>query len=287
MLGRVKPPDEPILCHPPGHFYSPIADPQDLVERQAKIWPPSPEIVGVDFRPEEHSRILTDVFPRFIGEYDYPDSEGDATDDQSYYTNNSQFGWLDSRALFVLLREWRPKRLIEVGSGFSSLLAADVNRRFLEGSCEITCVEPYPRPFLERGIPGVASLVKERVQLLEPSFFTERLEPGDVLFIDSSHVVKTGSDVVHLLFEVLPRLSPGVRVHFHDVFFPADYPKSWAITENRSWNEQYVLRALLMYSTAFRVAFGCNYAFTRFPDLVSAALGRPGFGGGSFWIERI
>lgn len=93
----------------------------------------------------------------------------------------------------------------------------------------------------------------------------------------------------HLFFEVLPRLNQGVVIHIHDIFLPHEYLRDWVLEGGRSWNEQYVLRALLMYSTAFRVLFGCNYAFLRFPDLVRSALRHPkgaAYGGGSFWIER-
>src|SRR4030095_41590 len=115
------------------------------------------------------------------------------------------------------------------------------------------------------------------------------LDAGDVLFIDSSHVAKTGSDVNHLVFEIFPRLRRGVGLNIHDIFLPAEYPKGWVFGENRSWNEQYVIRALLMYSTMFRVLFGCYYAFFAFPDLVRNALNiakGAGFGGGSLWIEK-
>lgn len=284
-----SPPGAPLLFHPPGHFYSPIADPADITARADAVWPPEPEVIGIDFRPGEHRRILTEVFPRFIADYQYAELESETTAQHEYFTQNSQYGWLDSRALFVMLRELRPRRMIEVGSGFSSLLTADVNRRWFDGAIEFECIEPYPRPFLEGGVPGITRLVRERVEQLDTAFFA-RLEPGDVLFIDSSHVAKTGSDVNFLYFEVLPRLRSGVRVHLHDVFLPHDYPRDWVIRENRSWNEQYVLRALLMYSTAFRVVFGSSYAFTRFPDLVATALGVSagrGFGGGSFWIEKV
>ncbi|MCB1553003.1 MAG: class I SAM-dependent methyltransferase [Xanthomonadales bacterium] len=215
----------------------------------------------------------------------------DAADLDVFYTRNSQFSWLDSRTLFVLLNEWAPKRMVEVGSGYSTLLSADVNRRFLGGAMALTCIEPYPRPFLARegGLPGVTRLLQERVELvgMEPFLALQR---GDILFIDSSHVAKTGSDVNFLFFEVLPRLAPGVRIHIHDIHLPHEYPPEWVIAENRSWNEQYLVRALLMYSTAFRVLFGCRYAIDRFPDLVRDALALPNgraFGGGSLWIERV
>src|SRR5262249_1946304 len=152
----------------------------------------------------------------------------------------------------VLLRYWQPRRLIEIWSGYSTLLSADVNRRFLGGSMQLTCIEPYPREFLRRGIPGVTRLIEKKAQDVELDVFAE-LEAGDVLFIDSSHVSKTGSDVNRIYFEIVPRLRPGVHVHVHDIFLPDDYPREWVLGENRSWNEQYLLRALLMYSTRFRV----------------------------------
>lgn len=282
-------PKSPPLLYPPGHFYSPIVNPRDVEERAPSIWPEAPEVLGVDFRPHEHQRILTEVFPRFIGDYRYPEHESETASPNQYYTRNPQFGWLDSRALFVFLRELRPRRVVEVGSGFSSLLIADVNRRFFDGRIAFECVDPYPEAFLEEEIAGLTRLIRTPVEKTDVALFT-RLESGDVLFIDSSHVAKTGNDVNFLFFQVLPRLVPGVRVHFYAIFLPEEYPRSWVAEENRSWNEQYLLQALLMYSTGFRVMFGSNYAVHHFPELVSSAVGRPGkppFGGASFWMEKV
>ena len=273
---------------PDGHFYSPIVDREEVGRRQSTIWPERPVALGIDFNDESHERILREDFPRFIGDYDYPDELEESADLELFFSNNSQFGWQDSRALFVMLRSLGPRRIVEVGSGFSSLLMADVNRRFFSGGIDITCIEPYPRPFLEKGIPGISRLVKSVVQDVPLDLF-EALEAGDVLFIDSSHVSKTGSDVNYLYFEVLPRLRKGVLIHIHDIFLPAEYLKDWVLGEGRSWNEQYVLRAMLMYSTAFKIVFGCSYAFARFPDLVQQALARPdgaAFAGGSIWLLR-
>jgi len=273
-------------AHPNGHFYSPVVDPADI--DPDRIWPARPEILGIDFDDLGHERILRETFPRFMPEYDYPEHLDESPELRQFYTRNSQFSWLDSRALFVLLREWRPRRLIEVGSGFSTLLALDVNQRFFDGNCEITCIEPYPRAFLREDASDGKRLIKEKVQNVALSEF-ETLDAGDILFIDSSHVAKTGSDVNFLYFEVLPRLKPGVRVHIHDIFLPHEYGRNWVIEENRSWNEQYLLRALLMHSKGFRVVFGSSYAFWRFPELVRDALAHPkgyAFAGGSFWIER-
>lgn len=273
---------------PAGHFYSPIVDTADVEARRAEIWPADPKVAGVDFDDASHVEVLRELFPRYIADYDYPETLPESDELEAFYTRNSQFSWLDARALFVLLRAWRPRRVIEVGSGFSSLLIADVNRRFLEGAVDVTCVEPYPRAFLRRGIAGISRLLEQRVQQVPLAEF-DTLDEGDVLFIDSSHVAKTGSDVNYLYFEVLPRLRRGVRIHVHDVFLPHDYPPDWVIGENRSWNEQYVLRALLMHSTAFAVTFGCSYAFHAHRALVQQALAHPkghAFAGGSLWMRK-
>ncbi len=274
---------------PAGHFYSPVVDPEEMSARANELWPATPEpVLGIDFNDANHRRVLEQDFPRFMAEYAYVEKETSVAAEYDFFTQNSQFSWLDARAAFVLLRSWEPKKIIEVGSGFSSLLMADINRRFWNGRCDITCVEPYPRPFLVEGVPGLREVVPQKAQDVPLSVF-ESLDAGDVLFIDSSHVAKTGSDVNYLYFEILPRLKPGVRIHVHDIFLPNEYPKDWVITENRSWNEQYVLRALLMYSTAFRVLFGSAYAFAAMPGLVQTALAHPkghAFGGGSLWIEK-
>lgn len=279
-------PESIASSHPNGHFYSPVTDPADLAVRENEIWPVRPgPCLGIDFNNDSHLRVLEEWFPRHIADYDYPEHKQTPN---RFFTQNSQFSWLDARMLFVLLREVRPARMIEIGSGFSSLLVADVNVRSLGGSMNFSCIEPYPREFLKKQIPGLSDLRVERVEKVEIGFF-ETLRPGDVLFVDSSHVSKTGSDVNYIVFEILPRLPKGVLVHFHDIFLPFEYPRDWAIVENRSWNEQYLLRALLMDSTAWSVVFGCNYAFAEFPELVAHALNLPGraaFAGGSFWIEK-
>jgi hypothetical protein len=280
-------PPAPTTLFPAGHFYSPVPDPGELRAQERRIWPDRPLVLGIDFNDASHERVLREYFPAFYPDFAYPvKTDGNPL---TFYCENDQFSWLDCRALFVLLRAWHPRRLVEVGSGFSTLLAADVNRRFLDGALAISCIEPYPREMLRSRELGLSDLIVRKVQDVEPQFF-ERLEPGDVLFIDSSHVTKTGSDVNHLCFEVLPRLKAGVRIHFHDVFLPSDYPRPWVLDENRGWNEQYLVRALLMYSHAFRVLFGSAYAFLAHHDALRAALRDPGgacYGGGSLWIEKI
>jgi predicted O-methyltransferase YrrM len=273
-------------AHPEGHFYSPVVDTDEIKRDEERIWPGSLEVPGIDMREAAQRDLLERHFPGLLREYNYP-LEGPPDEELSfYYERNSQFGWLDSRALFCLMRLIRPSRIVEVGSGYSSLLMRDINDRFLKGNARLTFIEPYPRAFLVQGAEaGRYELIRKRVQEVDQAIF-DSLESGDILFIDSSHVSKTGSDVNHLFLNVLPRLAPGVYVHVHDVFLPEDYRKEWAIDENRSWNEQYLLQALLVENPNFEVVFGSLFAFRRFPELVSAAIGQPAFGGGSFWIRR-
>lgn len=274
-----------MLAHPPGHYYSPIADQCDLRRRAAQLWPERRECYGIDFDDAGQVAILEHWFPRELPHYDYPDRR---PADGGYAHDNPSFGWLDSRALFVLVRTWRPRRVIEVGAGYSTLLLADLAQRHLHGRMELCSIDPYPPAFLRRPLPGLSRLIERPVQELPWDEFA-RLEAGDVLFIDSSHVVKTGSDVVHLFLDILPRLPAGVRVHVHDVFLPDDYPPAWAIEENRSWNEQYLLQAMLIEQPRWRVIFGSHYVYTRHTERLRRALGdRTGavYGGGSFWIER-
>jgi hypothetical protein len=274
-------------AHPNGHFYSPIVNPEEVGEYADRLWPAGrPVVRDIDFNDDFHRHVLTELYPKFFGDYDYPEEGVADTDLKGFYTRNGQYSWLDCRSLFVLLRAWRPNRLVEVGSGYSTLLSSDVNRRFLDGDCTIDAIEPYPRPFLHDPEFGV-NLIQKKVQDVPLEEF-ESLGAGDVLFIDSSHVCKTGSDVYFLFFEVLPRLKPGVRIHIHDIFLPLEYPKKWVLDFNRSWNEQYLVRALLMNSNAYRVLFGSAYAHVTFPELVTKAVGHTrSYGGGSLWLEKV
>lgn len=272
---------------PLGHFYSPVVDRADLAASESRLWPAQPRLpAGIDFNDASHRQLLEVEFPRYIAGFDYAKKAGVSVTD-GYSLGNPQFDWLDAKVLFVMLQAWRPARVIEVGSGHSSLLMVDVNRRFLGGSMHITCIEPYPEPFLQRAGCGIDRLVQAKVQDVPLEEF-DALAAGDVLFIDSSHVSKAGSDVNYLFFEVLPRLASGVRIHIHDVFLPFEYPRSWLLEQGRSWNEQYLLQALLMYSTAFGVVFGSSYCAWRFPELTHHTIvgTEAAAGGGSLWIEK-
>ena len=124
------------------------------------------------------------------------------------------------------MRHYKPARMIEVGCGFSTLVSARVNREYFDSQIHLTCIEPYPRSFLTDGIEGVDDVVVQKIQDVPLEFF-ESLTSNDILFIDTSHTVKTGGDVTWIFHEILPRLSTGVIVHIHDFYLPGEYPEPW------------------------------------------------------------
>jgi Methyltransferase domain len=272
------------LLFPIGHFYSPIVNPSEAGKRAAWLWARHDEMGGIDLRVNDQLALLERLAP-YTSAIHYP-IKRDKTQ-LGYYYANDQFPVLDAEFLHTMLCHLRPKTMIEVGSGFSSLITARVNLNMLDGALDFTCIDPYPRKFLTDGVPGISRLIQKRVEDLELSFF-DRLEAGDILFIDSSHVAKAGSDVNYLFFEILPRLRKGVFVHFHDIFLPDEYPREWVIDQGRNWNEQYVLRAFLQYNTDWRVVWSAHLMGTRHREAVQTVFPRyPALGGGgSFWIQR-
>lgn len=270
---------------PPGHFYSPVPDLIEIKSRESEIWAARKEMAAIDWNECGQLALLRDVFPRYVTDIDFPvESPGNGT---VYYYQNDQFPILDAEVLYCVLRHFQPARMIEIGSGFSSLVTAEVNRIYLGNRLHFTCIEPYPRQFLLDGIEGIDELVIEKIQDVPAGYF-KCLNEGDVLFIDSSHVSKVGSDVNYLFFDILPRLNKGVMIHIHDIFFPDDYPKKWVIEEGRHWNEQYLVRAFLEFNNTFEICWASHFmakfhgekvasVFLRYPSLG---------GGGSLWLRK-
>ncbi|MFC5437830.1 class I SAM-dependent methyltransferase [Rhodanobacter umsongensis] len=271
---------------PNGHFYSPIVDADEVAKDASRIWSPTRNLRGIDLNHSEHERLLRDVFPSMVGAFDYPTSGPDDDALDHFYDFNGQFERQDPRVAFCMLQMIRPRRIVEVGSGYSTLLMMDVNRRFLGGSAAITCLEPFPRPFLRRAhAAGSIALIEERAQAVDESIFAT-LREGDVLFIDSSHVAKTGSDVNRLILEILPVLAPGVYVHFHDIFLPLDYPQRWVVELGFSWNEQYMLQAFLAFNPHYSIVYGSAIARECHAETLAGFLkGEPAHGG-SLWLRR-
>ena len=208
---------------------------------------------------------------------------------------------MDAFILHALIRDLKPKRIIEIGSGFSTMIAGDALRKNEEDGaepCHFTAIEPYPNPSVRAGIDGVTELVEKKVQDVPVERF-EELGPNDILFIDSSHVLKVGSDVYYEFLEILPRIQSGVYVHVHDIFLPWDYPRSWIVDKQRFWNEQYLLQAFLACNTDFEVLWGSAFMRRRHPDAVAKCfdtfppkwwndeMDPAARGGASFWIQRV
>jgi predicted O-methyltransferase YrrM len=269
-----------------GEFYSPMYDTREMEQIKDRLWPPEPpEILGIDWRDHEQLALCAAVFstqPSFR----FPE---ESTDPSEFYVNNGQYPPLDAWVLEGLLRHYRPRRMIEVGCGFSTLIAARLNREDLSSDMDLICVDPYPAPFLVDGeVEGVSEIRPEKVEEAPLGLF-EQLEANDVLFIDTSHTVKTGCDVTWLFHEVLPRLRPGVVVHIHDIFLPHEYPEPWVL-EGWGWNEMYLVRSFLQFNNAFEMIWGTQYMLTYHPvEVVRAFPDYPkcrSLGGASMWIRR-
>lgn len=281
--------DTPVAVRfPPGHFYSPLVDTNALAaeHRRSQVWPPvARETLGIDWRADEQRRLCRDVFAK---QRRLTFSDEPTADPRDFYTQNTQFPPLDAWILEAMLRMVRPQRMIEVGSGYSTLVSARTNVDELNSSVDITCIEPYPATVIVDHLPGITNLRIEFVQDTPLRLF-ESLGSGDVLFIDTSHTAKTGGDVTWIYQEILPRLQTGVVIHLHDMFIPGEYPEQWVL-EGWGWNELYLVRALLAFSHGFEVVLGAQWLIQNDPSgLVAAFPDYPDHearGGSSLWLRR-
>lgn len=266
----------------PNHFYSPIPDAPSL---SPDVWSTCSELPGIDMNEAGQLQLMDECFAGFTETF-RGFAHGPVADELTFTYDNDQISGPDPMVLYALLRTLRPARVVEVGAGFSTLMT---RRALLEnGTGQLDCVEPYPRAFLARAVEGLGTLHRTPVQQVPMELFTS-LGEGDILFIDSSHVSKLGSDVNHLFLEVLPRLAPGVWVHVHDIFLPCDYPRMWTEEMQFFWNEQYLLQAFLIGNADFCVRYAVGWMGRRHPERMAEVF--PGWalglGGGSFWMQRV
>jgi hypothetical protein len=239
--------------------------------------------LSIDLNINEQLKLLNTI-KTFFADIDFKYNK--ETNRLSYYYNNDQFPKLDADILFALLLFIKPKNYIEIGSGFSSLIVAEVNKKYFNNKINFLCIEPFPRQFLINGVDGISELIITKLEDIDVLYFNKLLS-GDILFVDSSHVSKIGSDVNFLFFEILPRLNKGVYVHFHDIFLPDEYPKLWAIEQGRNWNEQYLLRAFLQYNNNWRIIWASHFIYKNYySELVAANNSFKQCDGGSFWIQK-
>lgn len=278
---------------PPGHYYSPIPSRFDIENRaQANRESGSRALPGIDLN-EQAQVDLAKAFARFYAEMPFPDLE---TTRSRYYLENNFFRRCDVIALYSMLRWARPRQIIEVGSGFSSAAMLDVNDAFFQGSIKFTFIDPHPErllSLLNEQDRQQSRILRARVQDVGVEAFAS-LGNNDILFIDSSHVAKTNSDVLHLLFTVLPGLAPGVIIHVHDILWPFEYPKAW-FDQGRAWNEAYIMRAFLQYNRTFEILYFNSFMVAHHAALLADTM--PGMlapqpsparpGNSSLWLRKV
>ncbi|TET91158.1 MAG: class I SAM-dependent methyltransferase [Methanomassiliicoccales archaeon] len=271
----------------PNHFYQPIPDTRTLKD---DLWQKESELVGIDINEKGQIELLSLFSSRFKEEYDrFPRSKTSVP--YQYYVNNGLFDSVDGEILHCMIRHFRPNRIFEIGSGYSTYLSAQAVLRNEEDDghkCKLIAFEPYPNDVLKAGFPGLHQLATANIQDIPLQRFGE-LEENDILFIDSSHVLRIGGDVQYEYLEILPRLNKGVIVHVHDIFLPAEYPKDWVLEDCRFWTEQYLLQAFLTFNDSFEVLWAGNYMRSKHPAKLEAAFSSyrseerwPG----SFWIRK-
>lgn len=227
------------------HYYEPFPNPARTTEPR--------HLPGIDWNAAAQWALVDSfVWADEIGALPQRDIAG-----RSFDPGNPNFRGGDADILYHFVRHQRPRRIIEIGSGHSTLVVAQsLLRNVDEGSpCQHRCVEPYEMGWLES--IGV-EVVRVPVETLTTDFFAT-LASGDILFIDSSHVVRPGGDVNFLILDVLPTLAPGVIVHFHDIFSPADYPRQWTDVKALLWTEQYLLEAFLSGSRDWEIVLAANF----------------------------
>ena len=242
---------------PPGHYYSPIPSPEEIRKDEDRIFgKPSRQVSGIEMNEKQQVQLLQ----KFKEYYDGIPFESGKKPGLRYYFDNRMYSYSDAIFLYCMIRHLTPKNIIEVGSGFSSCVTLDTNEKYFDHSIKVTFIEPYPERLLSLLVPEDReriTILPNRLQDVDLEVF-DFLGANDILFLDSTHVSKVGSDVNRIFFEILPRLAPGVHIHFHDIFYPFEYPKDW-IYSGRAWNEAYLLKAFLQYNHSFRIVLMNTY----------------------------
>ena len=252
----------------PKHFYQPVPEQVDLNDH---FFQTNSELVGVDINEKAVLNYLDTGIVPMLQEFRrlFPLYEKNRSYQEQFYLINGAYMAIDAHVYYATLRHLKPKRIIEIGGGNSSLLAVQAckeNQAQDAKSTRLTIIDPYPEDKLKEALTGVAEVIEKKVQDVDLAFFSE-LEAKDVLFIDSSHVLRSGGDVQYEYLEILPRLRSGVFVHIHDISLPKPYPKVYA--DNKLfWNEQYLLQAFLAFNSKFEIVWPGNYMMIKFPDKI-------------------
>ena len=262
----------------PVHYYEPLPDfrtiTKAIIDRRR-------EYPALDFNWPEQLGLL-----RSLTKYR---TELDQLHQSSAFNfENGFFAGFDAATYYSLIRELKPRLVIEVGGGYSTQIAAKAIARNQteDRSGTLKVIEPFPEPRLTDAIPQNLVIAKP-VQEVDTDLFA--LEPNDILFIDSSHTVKFGSDVCFLFLEILPRLRPGVWIHVHDIFFPNDYPAEWLLEQRLALNEQYLVEAFLSHNNSFAIQLSNHWLAMDHPTETAALhpAGITNFRSSSFWFQRM
>lgn len=272
-------------CFPAGHYYSTLVAVDDIKKRAHTIWQPEhvDGIAGIALNTAGQLQLV-EKFADYYHEMPFGKEKSDRV---RYYFENRFYSYTDAIFLYAMIRHYKPKQVIEVGSGFSSAVMLDTNEFFFNNQIHLTFIEPYTdrlSTLLREQDKTATTIVESDVQQVPLSLF-EKLNANDILFIDSTHVAKTGSDVNYLLFEVLPRLKSGVLIHFHDMFYPFEYPREWVFS-GRNWNEDYFLRAFLMYNDTFEIRLFSHYLHKHHPEVFEGLPLCYNNRGGNLWIVK-
>jgi hypothetical protein len=265
------------------HYYSPVPRTEHLSD---DFWQSPSGLVGLEFNTLSQLRFLEDQLSPYIAEFQPPREMTSMP--ERFYLNNGLYQGGDADVLYGMLRHLKPRRVIEIGSGFSTLVAisaCQANRQ--EGHETHLCsYDPYAQG-LSHPVAEFAQLESIAAERLPLAIF-EQLQAGDILFVDSTHTVKIGGDVTFLVLEVLPRLADGVVVHFHDVFLPWHYPREWVERNHWYWAEEYLVQAFLAFNNAFRVVFAGAAVARAHPDRLRRAIPNfdPAIPPLALWLER-
>jgi len=267
---------------PPGHFYSPVPTEKEIEAQQDRIFRCPDQLEGLDLNEEAQLTLLKTLAP-LINDVSF---NAEPQPDRRYFVNNDFYNQGDAAILQAFLRHLRPQRYLEVGSGWTTALALDTNDRWLDSRLRITCIEPKPDHLNRLLRPGDdVEVIVSPVQDVDLARFKE-LESGDILFIDCSHVVKTGSDAHYLITRVLPVVPSGVLIHIHDMFWPFEYPREW-VEEGRAWSEAYLMHAFLLFNREFEIVLFNNWLTSQhYERMVSEAPALAPSAGGALWLRR-
>lgn len=268
---------------PSGHFYSAVpsfADRVAVLENNAPIG----KSLGEIDTNEAQQLAMLEAFKRYHDDCPFPVEQQKGF---RYYFDNPAYSFTDGLVLYSMMRYFKPNKIIEVGSGFSSCAMLDTNELYFDNQIELTFIEPYADLLRKLNAAETDSekIIDQPVQEVDLEVFS-KLEENDILFIDSTHVGKLNSDVNYLLFTVLPHLADGVIIHFHDIFWPFEYPKNW-IEEGRAWNEAYFLHAFLMNNARYKILFFASYLHQFYAPWIAQKM--PKYllnAGGNIWLKK-